>query len=73
MLVKVEGSQFVKNTENNALLTVKSSVLQENDARKKLAHKINCKNEEINNLKQTVEDLSHDISEIKMLLKQIIK
>lgn len=72
-LLKVEGGQFVKNTDNKALLTVNRTALIENEARKKLAQKMNSKNDEINNLKQTVEDLSKDISEIKMLLKQIIK
>lgn len=73
MLVKVEGNTFVKNTDNNALLTVNKSVLKENEARKKLAERINGKNDEINKLKNKVEDLSSDISEIKSLLKQLIK
>ena len=73
MFVKVEGNQFVKNTDNNALLTVNKAAIQENEARKKLASKINSKNDEINNLKCKVEDLSEDISEIKKLLKQLVK
>jgi chromosome segregation ATPase len=73
MLVKVEGNQFVKNTENAALLTVNRAAIQENEARKKLASKLNSKNDEINNLKCKVEDLSEDISEIKRMLKQLVK
>lgn len=72
MLVKVEGGQFVKNTENRALLTVNPNVLRENEARKKLASKLNSKNDEINTLKSQVESLSEDISDIKDLLKQLL-
>jgi len=71
MYVKVEGNQFVKNTDNTALLTVNRAAISENEARKMLAKKLNGKNDEINTLKAKVEDLSTDISEIKFLLKQI--
>jgi len=73
MYVKVEGNQFVKNTDNTALLTVNRAAISENEARKMLAKKLNGKNDEINTLKAKVEDLSTDISEIKFLLKQILK
>jgi|VirMetMinimDraft_7_1064189.scaffolds.fasta_scaffold146187_1 hypothetical protein len=73
MFVKVEGNHFVKNTENSALLTVNKAALAENEARKMLAKKLNGKNDEINTLKTKVESLSTDISEIKFLLKQILK
>lgn len=73
MFVKVEGNEFVKNTENNALLTVNKAAIQQNLARKKLAEKINGKDAEINNLKEQVEGLSSDISEIKNMLKQLLK
>ena len=73
MFVKVEGNQYVKNTENSALLTVNKAAIAENEARKMLAKKLNGKNDEINTLKDKVEDLSSDISEIKSMLKQILK
>jgi hypothetical protein len=73
MLVKVEGGQFVKDTKNKALLTVNRAALEENEARKKLASRINSKNDEINILKSKVESLSSDISDIKSLLKQLVK
>lgn len=72
MLVKVEGGQFVKDTNNRALLTVNKSVLQENEARKKLSGKITGQNDEINTLKNRVDSLNQDISEIKMLLTQLV-
>ena len=73
MLLKVEGGQFVKDTNNKALLTVNPVAIQENEARKKLALKLNSKNEEINTLKTKVDELSADITDIKMMLKQLIK
>lgn len=72
MLLKVEGGQFVKDTSNKALLTVNPSVLQENEARKKLASRINSKNDEINNLKNEVKNLSSDLLEIKQMLSQLM-
>lgn len=72
MLVKVEGGQFVKDTNNRALLTVNKTVLQENEARKKLSGKITCQTDEINTLKSKVDGLSQDISEIKMLLTKLV-
>lgn len=71
-LLKVEGGQFVKNTDNRALLTVNRTALAENEARKKLSEKMNSKNVEINILKSQVDSLSNDISDIKMLLTQLL-
>lgn len=71
-LLKVEGGQFVKNTDNAALLTVNRSVLAENEARKKLSAKLNFKNEEINILKSQVDNLSNDISDIKSMMAQLL-
>lgn len=71
-LLKVEGGQFVKNTDNAALLTVNRSALAENEARKKLSAKLNSKNEEINILKSQVENLSNDISDIKSMMAQLL-
>ena len=71
-LLKVEGGQFVKNTDNRALLTVNRTALAENEARKKLSETMNSKNVEINILKSQVDSLSNDISYIKMLLTQLL-
>lgn len=71
-LLKVEGGQFVKNTDNAALLTVNRSALAENEARKRLSAKLNSKNEEINILKSQVENLSNDISDIKSMMAQLL-
>ena len=71
-IVKVEGGQFVKNKKNGALLTVNRNVLLQNEARKKLGQKINGNDDEINNLKTKIEEMSNDMDEIKSLLKTLI-
>lgn len=73
MLVKVEGTEFVKDTTTNALLMTGRSALAENDARKKLAQRLNGKNEEINKLKSQVEEMSSDMKEIKTLLNALLQ
>jgi uncharacterized protein YoxC len=73
MLLKVDGGQFVKDTNNKALLTIDHNAIKENEARKKLAERMNGKNNEINNLKEKVESLSDDISQIKQMLKQLLR
>jgi len=71
--LKVEGTNFVKDTRTGALLMTGRSSLVENEARKKLAQRLNGKNEEINNLKSQVDSLSTDIQEIKSLLTLLLK
>jgi hypothetical protein len=45
----------------------------ENQARIELGKKLNSKNDEINKLKDQVQNINQDISEIKDLLKQLIQ
>ena len=71
--LKVEGDQFVKDKKNSALLTVNKNVLLQNEARKKLAEKINGKNDEINILKDKVVEITNDIDEIKTMLKILLQ
>ena len=71
--MKVEGTNFVKDKTTNALLMTGRSALIENEARKKLAERMNGKNQEINNLKNQVNLLSSDINEIKSLLNLLLK
>jgi hypothetical protein len=73
MRVKVEGTHFVKDVKTGALLTTSSSVLMENEARKKLASRLNGKNEDINNLKLQVSEMSNDMREIKTLLAALLQ
>jgi septal ring factor EnvC (AmiA/AmiB activator) len=71
-LLKVEGGQFVKNKTNGALLAVNKTILQQNEARKKLGKKISGNDDEINNLKTKIEEMSNDMNEIKSLLQTLI-
>lgn len=73
MLLKVEGTNFVKDTETGALLMTGRTSLIENEARKKLSQRLNGKNEEINILKSQVEDISSEMKEIKNLLSALLK
>jgi hypothetical protein len=45
----------------------------ENEARKKLASRLNGKNEDINNLKLQVSEMSNDMREIKTLLAALLQ
>jgi uncharacterized protein YoxC len=73
MHLKVDGTNFVKDTSTNALLMTGRAGLTENEARKRLADRINGKNDDINNLKVQVHDLSSDIQEIKSLLASLLQ
>lgn len=72
MQLKVEGTNFVKDTTTNALLMTGRNALIENEARRKLAQRLNGKNDEINNLKSQVESMSQDMKEIKQLLNALL-
>ena len=72
MKLKVEGTDFVKDTTTNALLMTGRSALVENEARRKLAERINGKNVEINTLKSQVESMSQDMKDIKQLLNALL-
>jgi hypothetical protein len=71
--LKVEGTNFVKDTKTGALLMTGRTSLVENEARKKLVQRLNGKNDEINNLKSQVDSLSTDMQEIKSLLTLLLK
>ena len=71
--LKVEGTNLVKDTRTGALLMTGRSALAENEARKKLAQRLNGNNDEINNLKSQVNSLSSDMQEIKSLLTLLLK
>ena len=72
MKLKVEGTNFVKDTKTNALLMTGRSALIENEARRKLAERINGKNDEINTLKSQVESMSQDMKDIQQLLNALL-
>ena len=71
--LKVEGDQFVKDKKTSALLTVNKNILLQNEARKKLGQKLNGKDEEINKLKEKVNEITYDIGEIKNMLSMLLQ
>ena len=71
--LKVEGTNFIKDTRNNALLMTGKSALAENEARKSLSKVLSSRNEEINNLKSEIKTISDDVQEIKNLLTILLK
>jgi hypothetical protein len=71
--LKVEGGNFVKDNKTNALITINRNVLMQNEARKKIGSKIKGNDEEINNLKHKVIEITDDITQIKNMLKILIE
>ena len=71
--LKVEGTNFIKDTRNNALLMTGKSALAENETRKSLSKVLSSRNEEINNLKSEIKTISDDVQEIKNLLTILLK
>jgi ACT domain-containing protein len=71
--LKVEGDQFVKDKRTNALLTVNKNILLQNEARKKLGQKLTSKDDEINKLKEQVNEITDDIGEIKNMLSLLLQ
>jgi hypothetical protein len=73
MRVKVEGTNFVKDMNTGALLMTSKTAIIENEARKRMGERLRGKDDEINNLKIKVDDLSSDMKEIKNLLNSLLK
>jgi seryl-tRNA synthetase len=72
MLIPVEGTQFVKDTSTNALLTVNRTAIEQNEARKRLSNNLKAKSDDINTIKSQIESLNSDLSEIKEMLKNLL-
>lgn len=73
MYLKIEGSNFVKDSETGAILSVSKSIISDELKRKKLSKQMTDKNNEINTLKSNVSKLNEDINEIKSLLTQLLQ
>lgn len=73
MKVKVEGTDFVKDLNTGALLMTSKNAIIENEARKKLLERVHRKDDEINNLKGKMEQVSSDISELKKMLNSLLE
>jgi len=65
-LIKTEVEGIFRDTNNNALLNKDNSSLE-------VYKKMKKKNNEIYNLREEVDDMKKDMSEIKSLLTQIVE
>ena len=68
--VKIEGTKFVRDTENMAILNTDINELHEYEMKRNAM--VQQKNE-INSIKQEMSDLKNDVSDIKEMLIQLIK
>jgi uncharacterized membrane protein len=73
MRIKVQGTNFVKDTNTGALLMTSKNAIIENEARKKLLQRAQSKDEEINKLKEKMGNISSDIAELKAMLQSLSK
>jgi septal ring factor EnvC (AmiA/AmiB activator) len=69
MLVKVDESSFLRDTNSMALLNLDKSAKEEYYLKSKL---LNTQKEEINKINNEIDSLKTDISDIKNMLIQIL-
>ena len=69
MFIKVNGTNFVRDTNTMALLNKDTNGLEEYKMKRKM---IETQKAEINNVKSEVADLREDMCEIKSLLLKLI-
>jgi hypothetical protein len=69
MLVKVDGSNYVRDTASMALMPIDSTEKNEYYAKVQM---MKLQKVEINNLRQEICNIKGDVSEIKSLLCQLI-
>lgn len=70
MLVKVQDSKFVRDTNSMALLN--TDIQEKNEYYNKL-QMVKRQKEEINNIKAEINGLKDDVGEIKSLLRTLIE
>jgi hypothetical protein len=69
MFVKVNGTNFVRDTDTMALINKDVNGLEEYKMKRRMAQ---VQREEINNVKSEVANIREDMSEIKALLLKLI-
>jgi hypothetical protein len=69
MFVKVNGTNFVRDTDTMALINKDVNGLQEYNMKRKMAQ---VQREEINNVKSQVAEIREDMNEVKALLLKLI-
>ena len=69
MLVKVTGTNFVRDTTSMALMNKDTSGLEEYKMKRKMMAN---QKEEINTIKAEIDSIKSDVSEIKTLIQQLL-
>lgn len=70
--IKTEDPTYVKDTENQALLSVDVSTRNEYLLRRKALERSQSAESDINSMKQEIDQLKNDIGDIKGMLAQVI-
>ena len=70
--IKTEDPTYVKDTENQALLSVDVSTRNEYLLRRKALERSQSAESDINSMKQEIDQLKYDIGDIKGMLAQVI-
>lgn len=69
MLVKVNGTNFVRDTETMVLINKDTNGLEEYKMKRRM---VEVQKQEINNVKSEVAEIRENMNEIKMLLVKLI-
>lgn len=69
MLVKVTGTNFVRDTNSMALMNKDINGLEEYKLKRNL---MATQREEINTIKAEIDGIKSDVSEIKLLMQQLL-
>lgn len=69
MLVKVNNSNFIRDTESMALIS--TDIAAKNDYISKV-NLIKNQKEEINKVKSEIDSIKNDVNDIKIMIKQLI-
>ena len=69
MLVKVTGTNFVRDTNSMALMNKDINGLEEYKMKRKM---MATQREEINTIKAEIDGIKSDVSEIKSLMQQLL-
>ena len=70
MLVKVNGTEFKRDTSTMALINNDANGLNDYLSKRKL---VSTQKQEINNIKSEMVEIKSDITEIKSLLRQLLE
>lgn len=69
MLVKITGTNFVRDTNSMAILNKDTNGLEEYKMKRRM---MATQKEEINTIKAEIDGIKSDVSEIKLLMQQLL-